>query len=154
MLRRFFSSNRRLLTASGTLVFFRTGLVFSASLSNSPSRSTTIARFAFCVRYRCETTLIWPCLLTRVASRLSIRFFWPSEKPAQFAKSKSSVTRVLTLFTFCPPGPPLRENLKTSSSSEMKILFLISITVCFPTAPCHPRKTCPEQSRWSGNSNI
>jgi regulator of RNase E activity RraA len=34
---------------------------------------------------------------------------------------------VLTLLTFCPPGPLLREVLKISSSSEINVLFVISI---------------------------
>ena len=103
------------------------GLVSIAELNNSRSRSTTALRFAFCVRYRCEITRITPSLLARHASRFSIRFFCTSDRFVEFAKSKSSVTRVLTLFTFCPPGPLLRENLNTSSFSEIKMSPLISI---------------------------
>jgi len=127
--RRFFSSNRRSFCAFGTFVFFRTGFLASAALNSSTSRSLTAVRFAFCVRYRCETTRITPSLLARVLSRSSIRVFWLSEKLSHPATSKKSVIRVLTLFTFCPPGPLLREALKTRSSSEIKMPFLTSISV-------------------------
>ena len=127
VLRRFFSSSRLSRAYCGTAVFLRIGLVLNASLNSSHNRSTAALLFAFCVRYLCEATLTTPSLFARVLSRFSIRLFCDSEKLPHFATSNRTVTRVLTLLTFCPPGPPLRENLKTSSSSQTPILSVISI---------------------------
>ena len=122
MLRRLFSSNRRSIAPLGTLVFLRTGSVCRASATSCRSRSLAAVRFAFCVLCRCETTRITPSLLARVASRSNIRFFAPSERTLVLATSNRTVTRVLTLFTFCPPGPELRELLNTSSSCGISII--------------------------------
>ncbi len=92
-------------------------------------------RFAPCVLNFCETTLSTPFLSARVASRVSILCFCQSERLPQLATSKNSVTRVLTLLTFCPPGPLLRETLKTSSSSDIDISVVISIIVSVSKLP-------------------
>lgn len=41
------------------------------------------------------------------------------DKLGEFTTSNLSVTRVFSLLTFCPPGPLLREAVKSSSSSGM-----------------------------------
>ena len=48
-----------------------------------------------------------------------MRAFCVSERLADARTSKNSVIRVLTLLTFWPPGPLLREALKTSSFSAI-----------------------------------
>jgi len=123
------SPKRRSLAEYGTFVFFRRGLVLSASFRNSRSRSIAALRFAFCVRNFCETTLIAPFLFARVASRSSICCFCVSDKLPQFNTSNNSVIRVLTLLIFCPPGPLLRDALKIRSSSRISMSSVISIIV-------------------------
>jgi len=109
----------------------RTGFFFKASVSSSFIRSTAASRFALCVRYRWQMTCITPSLLARVASFLRILFFCSSDSIVLFSTSKNKVTRVFTLLTFCPPGPPLREYLKISSSAGIIISLFFSVTMSF-----------------------
>jgi len=139
-LRRLFCSNRRCFSEYGTLLFFRTGRIFRAPVSKSCNRSTAAFRFALCVLNFCEATLSTPFLSVRVAKCVSIRCFCQSERLPELATSKSSVTRVLTLLIFCPPGPPLRETLKTSSSSFInmsRVISIIAFTYILSGFPCH-----------------
>ena len=138
------SSNRRCLAAYETLLFFRIGRVFKAPASNSCNRSTAALRFARCVLNFCETTLSTPFLSVRVARRASILRFCQSERLPQLATSKNSVTLVLTLLTFCPPGPLLRETLNTSSSSCINMPPFISIIAYASKSygfPCRGNRT-------------
>ena len=82
-----------------------------------------VFRFAFWVRNFWEATLITPFLSVLVASLVRMRFFCGCEKDMVLVTSNRTVTRVLTLLTFCPPGPELRLNLKSSSSSLINIPF-------------------------------
>ena len=127
MLRRFFSSNRFRFADAGGFVFFRIGLVSIAAVNNFCRRSIAAVLFAICVRWRCEMTLIVPCLLMREESCFDMRFFCVSERLGEFTRSKMSVAFVLTLFTFCPPGPLLREKVKVSSFSGIIMSFLIFV---------------------------
>src|SRR6185436_12646772 len=63
----------------------------------------------------------------RVASRSRSRFFCSSVRLGDASRSNRRVTRVSSLFTFCPPGPPLREVTKETSSSGIARLSPISI---------------------------
>ena len=118
-----FSSSRFSFAFSGIFVFFLGGFFFRASFSKSVSLSMAVFRFAFWVRNFWETTLITPFLSVLVASLVRMRFFCGCEKTLVLVTSKKTVTRVLTLLTFCPPGPELRLNLKSSSSSLSNIPF-------------------------------
>jgi len=143
VLLRLFSSNRRCLAAYGTSLLFRIGRVFRASASNCCNLSTAALRFALCVLYFCDITLSTPFLSVRLAREVSIRCFCKSERLSQLVTSKNSVTRVLSLLIFCPPGPLLRETLNTSSSSFINMSPGISIItvyfnpIRFPM-PCQP----------------
>jgi len=53
----------------------------------------------------------------RVSSLVAIRPFCESVSAWQPSRSKKRVVRVLTLLTFCPPGPLLRLKLNQKSSS-------------------------------------
>lgn len=72
------------------------------------------------------------------------------ERLGELATSNHSVTLVLVLFTFCPPGPLLCDAVKTSSSSGMQISLLIvsivrhlivRLTVLDSSVFTHPVKT-------------
>ena len=47
-----------------------------------------------------------------------MRARWSGVKAGDSRTLKVAVTRVATLLTFCPPGPPLREAEKESSSGK------------------------------------
>ena len=125
LLRRFFLFNRRFLAAADIRVFFLNLIGLSASCSNSTKRSTAASRLAAWLRWRWETTLNMPSLLTLVLNRVMIRFLFSAERLGELATSNSSVTRLLILLTFWPPGLLLREKVKDNSSSPIRIPFLI-----------------------------
>jgi len=110
----------------------RTGTGISACLSNSISRCSAALRLAFCVRNLRQTTLTTPFLSALVASRLSMRFFCCPERLEHRPTSKKTVTCVLTLFMFWPPGPLLRDALKERALSSRYAFCLIRITVQGP----------------------
>ncbi len=118
-----FSSSRFCFAFSGIFVFFLGGFFFRASFIKSVSLSTAALRFAFWVRNFCETTLITPFLSALVASLVRMRFFCGCERALLLVTLNRTVTRVLTLLTFCPPGPELRLKVKSSSSSLINIPF-------------------------------
>src|ERR1700681_297081 len=117
--RRRFSSRRRAFAAREGRVFRRGTSSCNASLTSSAKRSTAASLFATWLRWRCEETCSTPALVIRVASLSRNRAFCPSEKTAEAPTSKRTVTRVSSLLTFCPPGPPLRDVVKEISSSGM-----------------------------------
>src|SRR5262245_20051681 len=69
-----------------------------------------------------------PSLLIRVASLPRILRFWSSERTEEPRTSKASVTLLLTLLTFWPPGPPLRDAVKVSSFSGIESPGTMGIT--------------------------
>ena len=127
----FFLLSRFCFDEYGTLVFFRGFCLTSALVISSFSFSIAAFRFASCVRCFCDITRNCPFLSARVWSLVNIRFFCPSFRDGHCATLNSSVTRVLTLLTFCPPGPLLRENCQSNSSSETNIPLPISIIPYF-----------------------
>src|SRR5262245_19275378 len=58
-----------------------------------------------------------PSLLIRVASLTRILRFCSSDRTEEPRTSKANVTLLLTLLTFWPPGPPLRDAVKLISFS-------------------------------------
>src|ERR1051326_7143713 len=70
----------------------------------------------------------------RVCNRLTMRRRCSSESEGEWTTSNVSVTRLLTLLTFCPPGPPLRDAEKFSSASGMESSSLTTITMRPPAA--------------------
>lgn len=118
-----FSLRRFSFSFSGIFDFFLGGFFFRASFSKSRSLSTAALRLAFWVRNFCETTLITPFLSVLVASLVRMCFFCGCEKALVLVTLNRTVTRVLTLLTFCPPGPELRLNLKSISSSLINVPF-------------------------------
>ena len=77
-----------------------------------------------------ETTLRTPSLFIRVGKRFRINSFWWSESLWELITSNQRVTRVLTLFTFWPPGPLLREAVNFSSpKGTAKVSVIITIFV-------------------------
>lgn len=68
-----------------------------------------------------------PCLLMRPDRRFRIRRFCSSVRLFEFATSKSSITRVFTLLTCCPPGPPLLDATNVISCSGIDKRSVISI---------------------------
>ena len=132
MLRCFFCSRRRWIAPYGIFVFFLAVFVRSVSFRSWANLSIAAWRFAGWVRCSWDMMRRAPSLQILFRRRFWIRSFCSVERSGQLATSNKSVTRVLSLFTFCPPGPLLRENLKTSDSSEILVFLLISITVPFP----------------------
>jgi len=129
---RLFSSSRRRFAYAGIAVLFRTRLVAKASPSNSTRRSTAALRFAPAVRCRCDATCITPSRLALPESFFRMRRFCGSVRLGDSATLNHTVMRVLSLLTFCPPGPPLRELLKRSSFSSIATR---SVTLISPTSP-------------------
>jgi len=134
-----FSPSRFCFDAYGIFVFFRGFCLISALVISSFSFSIAAFRFASCVRCFCDITRNCPFLSARVWSLVNIRFFCQSVKVGHCATLKNSVTRVLTLLTFCPPGPLLRENPHVSSSSPTNIPFPSSIILFSHFSACRRR---------------
>jgi len=92
----------------------------SPSRKSSPSFWRARSRFLAWLRERCSTTRSQPSRSIRFR-RDSVRvFFCASERARDSDILKRTSTRVEVLFTFCPPGPELRE--KENSNSERGIL--------------------------------
>ena len=78
-------------------------------------------RLASCVRWRSLMSRISPLAVRRRPASLANRLWAVSDKPwIERALTRSSVL-VLTLLTFCPPGPLDREKAKRSSDRSVQI---------------------------------
>ena len=117
----FFASMRRSCAPAGIRVFTRAGRGVSACRIKSENRSIASERFSSWLRVRWETIRSTPSLLIRPPSVSLILRLCSSERVVEAFRSNVKVTRLLTLFTFWPPGPPLLEAAKRSSFSGMAI---------------------------------
>ncbi len=126
-------SRRFRFTALGTPVFFRGRFIVSASRSRPANLSTAASRFVLCVRCFWDTTRRIPSREILVASLSRILSRRAPVRVCERAMSNSNVTRVFSLFTFCPPGPLERENVNEISSSGIESLEFILII--FPSVP-------------------
>jgi len=126
-LRCFFSSSRRCMAALGTVDFFRGMTSFRDSRNNDAKRSIASSRLEAWVRCFWETTLRIPSLFIRVGRWFRINCFCLSERHGELTTSNQRVTRVLTLFTFWPPGPLLRLAVNLSWHKGMESVSVISI---------------------------
>lgn len=118
---------------NGTLVLWRVAGISRARVSSSVSRFTASARFAFWVRNCWALTRIIPSLEALFCIRARMRCFCDSVRVWHSAMSKRRVTLVFSLFTFCPPGPELREQTKVKYSSLMTIplgRLIIGVSFC------------------------
>ncbi len=116
----FFASMRRSCAPAGIRVFTRAGRGVSACRIKSENRSIASERFSSWLRVRWETIRRTPSLLIRPPSVSLILRLCSSERVVEAFRSNVKVTRLLTLFTFWPPGPPLLQAAKRSSSSEWR----------------------------------
>lgn len=85
----------------------------NAASNSSTSRSSAAARLRACVRSREALTRKRPSRDRREARRRRMRPLSHSLIAEQLSKSNKRTTRVLTLLTFCPPGP--EERVKVTS---------------------------------------
>ncbi len=115
-LRFFFSSMRFCFAAADIFVGFLWTVGLRACCKKSMNRSRARALLAAWLLVFWQTTLSTPFLLMRVARWSKMRCFCSVVRLGEFVTSNLNVTRVLTLFTCCPPGPLLREAVKFSSS--------------------------------------
>ncbi len=129
-LRCFFSSSRRSLAALRTVDFFLGNTSFRDSHNNDTNRSIATSRLKAWLRCFWETTLRTPALFILVGRWFRTISFWWSERLGELATSNRRVTRVLTLFTFCPPGPLLREAVNLSSLIGIESWSVILIDTC------------------------
>ena len=125
-LRRFFICNLRSRVLFGTLVRFRTGCGSRASRSIPIIRAIASSLFLNCERWLWSVIRITPSLLARLPAKWRMRCFWISVSLSLFATSNDTVTRVLVLFTCCPPGPPLRDAVTSNASSGITTPLPIS----------------------------
>lgn len=100
------------------------------SRNRDAKRLTASSRLEAWVRCFCETTLRTPDLLSRVGSWFLTICFCRSERPGELSTSNQSVTLVLTLFTFCPPGPLLREAVNVNSLKGIESRSVIFFYHC------------------------
>jgi len=140
-LRRLLSSSLRCLAGAGILPGFLLLEGFKAARKRSAKRSIAAIRLRAWLRVFCDTTLRTPLLLTRVANCLKIRAFSVADRLSEFATSNQSVTRVLCLLTFCPPGPLLRAAVNFSSLSGKEIFWVIRIIDSATHIPSRPTVT-------------
>ncbi len=126
----FFSSSRSFLELAEGCVGLRSGFPFNPEASIFNSLSIAFFLLPNCVLSDCDLTISSPAAFILFFKVRKIRSFSSSAKPAERAMLKCSSILVLTLFTFCPPGPPLREAIKTNSLSG--ILFFNSSGVTLP----------------------
>lgn len=115
----FFAAYLRSREAAVGFVRRRRGRMRSAFWSRSTKRSTARHRFCHWLRDSCTWSRRTPSESMRPFSADRTSIFWSSLSDGEAATSNRSSTRVASLFTFCPPGPPLRENEKCSSASGM-----------------------------------
>ena len=130
-----FPSRRRFLAAIGIYLFLLGDATVRDSPNNDAKRLTASSRLEVWRRCFWETTLRTPSLFICVGQWFQINFFWSSERHGELATSNHRVTRVLTLFTFCPPGPLLREYENFSSFSGMERLSEIFVCDVIPLFP-------------------
>src|SRR5262245_17718099 len=76
---------------------------------------------------RCDDSCRIPSLLMRVENIDALLLFCSSDRAIAPRRSNDNVTLLLTLFTFWPPGPPLREVVYVSSFSGLMTPETISI---------------------------
>ncbi len=82
---------------------------FKALLIKAYSLLMASSLFASCERSRCETTTSIPSDVIFDSSFFWMSSFSSSSSNEEFRTLKCTSTFELTLFTFCPPGPLLRE---------------------------------------------
>jgi len=92
-------------------------------------------RFAACVRNRRDTIRSTPSAPILPAIAAAICSFCSAPSDGLPRRSKQSVAQVLTLFTFWPPGPPLRANVNRSSRLSIETSGRIVIRMGPPALP-------------------
>lgn len=106
--RRLLSFTRRRCEPRVGRVAVRGASTCKAALSSSCNRAPAASRFASCDRSESAVTRNVPSAPIRRASRVRIRERSNGVSKSHDSNEKRSVTRVLTLFRCCPPGPPPR----------------------------------------------
>ncbi len=118
---RFFAAARRFASSRFSFdafvgrVSFRFFGTRKAAATSSTSRASAASRFRNWLRFSAATTRSRPSASSRAASFSAIRAFCSGVGAAEAAKSHASSTRLATLLTFCPPGPPARVARNSSS---------------------------------------
>ena len=112
-----FSVSRRRREALGILVGRRGVTGRNAEARSSKRRARAARRLASCVRNRHETTKSSSLRLILVRSCEYTKFRSSSFNAHPASRLSRTITRVLSLLTFCPPGPPDREKMYDSASS-------------------------------------
>lgn len=102
-----------------------------AACTSCRSFSKQSSRLRLCSRVRLLERTISPASLIRLANSFAIRSFTWSGRLSLSAKFQCRVALEFTLFTFCPPGPGLRE--KVNFISLRGILMWSLITSRFDT---------------------
>lgn len=126
------SFSRLAVAAADFLRFFRSRGTTHAACIKWRSLSRQSSRFRRCSRVRLLDSTSSPASFIRLPNRLAIRRFTTSGSAAEAATFQRRVALEFTLLTFCPPGPGLRENLKSISPRGIRIWSLT--TRCFDTA--------------------
>lgn len=127
-----FSSSLLICDLAVGKVGFRSGFSMSASHNNFSIFSSAAVLFRNWVRAAWDLTTSSPTeFILRFNFRQIISFSW-SDRPADERTLKRSSTRVLTLLTFWPPGPLLREAVKINSSSGIRSFNSCAVNVLLP----------------------
>ena len=115
-----FSSSRLVTDWRVGEVFILSGSSVSDSARIISSFSTALFLFPDCVRCDCDLIISSPDLFNFFPS-FSIRsaFSPPEKTPESMILNLNSIF-VLTLLTFCPPGPLLLDATKTNADSGMR----------------------------------
>jgi len=116
--------SRRSLEARLGRVFFRFLGATAASASSSRSFSRQSSTLRDWSRYRWLLITSSPSVVIRRRFFCMNRWRTASGRLGESATGQRSVALVFTLFTFWPPGPPLRANVKLNSLSGMRIRLL------------------------------
>ncbi len=113
----FFPSSLSFLELVEGWVGIRSGFSFRPEARIFSSLSTAFFLLPSWVLSDCDLTISSPAAFILFFRVIKMRSFSYSDKTDEAAMSKCSSIFVFTLFTFCPPGPPLREAMKTNSLS-------------------------------------
>lgn len=115
-----FSSSRLVTDWRVGEVFILSGSSVSASARIISSFSTALFLFPDCERCDCDLIISSPCLFNFFPSFSISSAFSSSEKTTDSMILNLSSIFVLTLLTFCPPGPLLLDATKTNADSGMR----------------------------------